>query len=149
MDRQSQVNWLEEIAGDLSCSWAGTPTEIVADWEEGGKEQDALPEWYDKHDRELLIRTLGKYIVCNITEFVENELYFEGIGFHTSVTVEEGGKTPEGLDYNPREIQVVLLDPSDGVVAYQYVDDAESGAWLIGTPDDVGNYWLIYVDNED
>ena len=148
MDRQAQVNWLEEIAGDLSCSWAGTPTEIVADWEEGGKEQDALPEWYDQHDRELLIRTLGKYIVCNITEFLENELYFEGVGFHTSVTVEEGGKTPDGLDYNPQEIQVVLLDPS-GVVAYQYVDDAVSEPWLIGTPDDVGKCWLVYVDDED
>ena len=147
MDRQAQIEWLEEIAGDLSCSWAGTPTEIVADWEEGGKEQDALPAWYDKHDRELLIRTLGKYIVHNVTECLDNELFGEGTGYHTFVTVEEGGTTLEGLDYIPREIEVVMLDAD--MVAYRYVDDAVSEPWLIGTPDDVGKYWLIFVDNED
>jgi len=151
MDRQEQVNWLEEIAGELtSCNWAGTPRELVAFWEEGGNEQDALPEWYDQHDRELLIRTLGKYMAQDVAgELEEDKLYGEGTGYHTFVTVEEGGKTSEGLDYNPREIEVVVLETDGAVVAYRYVDDAESGAWLVGTPEDVGKCWLVYVDGDE
>ena len=149
MDRVAQVNWLEEIAGDLSCSWAGTPTEIVADWEEGGKEQCALPEWYDKHDRELLIRTLGKYMAQNVVECLGDELYCEDTCYQTWITVEEGGKTPEGLDYAPREIEIVVLERDGAVVAYRYEDAAVSEPWLIGTPDDVGNYWLIFIDNDE
>ena len=109
-----------------------------------------MPEWYDQHDRELLVRTLGRYMAHDIAEELEEDkLYGEGTGYHTSVTVEEGGKTAEGLDYNPRESEVVVLETDGAVVAYRYVDDAESGAWLIGTPDDVGKCWLVYVDNED
>ena len=150
MDRLEQVNWLEEIAGDLSCcNWAGTPRELVATWEEGGNEQSALPEWYDQHDRELLVRTLGRYMAQDVATQLEEELYREGTGFQTFVTVEDGNTPNDG----PREIEVVVLTAEycdyKAVVAYRYVDDAESGAWLIGTPDDVGNYWLIYVDEED
>ena len=146
MDRQAQVEWLEEIAGDLSsCNWAGTPRELVATWEEGGNEQDALPEWYDQHDRELLVRTLGKYMAQDVTTQLEEELYREGTGFQTFVTVEDSTTPNDG----PREIEVVVLNTDGAVVAYRYVDDAESGAWLVGTPDDVGKCWLIYVDEED
>ena len=146
MDRQAQVEWLEEIAGDLSsCNWADTPRELVATWEEGGNEQDALPEWYDQHDRELLVRTLGKYMAQDVTTQLEEELYREGTGFQTFVTVEDSTTPNDG----PREIEVVVLNTDGAVVAYRYVDDAESGAWLVGTPDDVGKCWLIYVDEED
>ena len=146
MDRQAQVEWLEEIAGDLSCcNWAGTPRELVATWEEGGNEQDALPEWYDQHDRELLTRTLGRYMAQDVAIQLEAELYREGTGFQTFVNVEDSTTPNDG----PREIEVVVLETDGAVVAYRYVDDAENGAWLIGTPDDVGNYWLIFVDDED
>jgi len=149
-DRQEQIQWLEEIAGDLtSCNWVGTPRELVAFWEEDGNEQSALPEWYDEHDRQLLVRTLGGYMAQDVITQLEDELYGEGTGYHTFVTIEKGGKTPRGLDYNPREIKVVVLNADGVVIAYRYVDDAESGTWLIGTPEDVGKCWLVYVDVDD
>ena len=147
MDRQAQVEWLEEIAGDLSCcNWAGTPRELVATWEEGGNEQSALPEWYDQHDRELLVRTLGRYMAQDVATQLEDELFGEDIGYRALVTVKDRA---EGWNYTPREIQVVALEHSGEVVAYQYLDENSSGAWLIGTPDDVGKCWLVYVDDED
>jgi len=150
MDRQEQIQWLEEIAGDLSsCNWVGTPRELVAFWEEDGNEQSAFPEWYDNHDRQLLIRTVGRYMAQDVISQLEEELYCEGTGFQTSVIVQPGGTTPGGLDYNPREIQVVLLNIDGPFVAYRYLDDAESGAWLIGTPDNVGECWLVYVDDNE
>jgi len=150
MDRVAQINWLEEIAGDLSCcNWAGTPRELVATWEEGGNEQSALPEWYDQHDRELLVRTLGEYMAHDVITQLEDGLYGEGVGYHTFIIIEDDSTTSNGVYLAPREIEIVVLETDGAVVAYRYEDAAESGAWLIGTPDDVGNYWLIFVDDED
>jgi len=147
MDRQAQVEWLEEIAGDLSCcNWAGTPRELVATWEEGGNEQHALPEWYDQHDRELLVRTLGRYMAHDVAKDLEDELFGEDIGYLALVTVKDRA---EGQNYTPREIQIVALEHSGEVVAYQYLDENESLPWRTGTPDDVGKCWLVYVDDED
>ena len=150
MDRQSQVEWLEEIAGDLSsCNWAGTPRELVAFWEEGGNEQSAIPEWYDDHDRQLLVRTLGEYLSKDVAAWLLNELYGEGTGYQIFIELWPGGTPPVDKDYDPPKIEVVLLNMDGPFVAYRYVDAAESGAWRIGTPEDVGKYWLVYVDDED
>ena len=59
-DRTAQIGWLRTLAGDLtSNNWEGTPEEIVAFWEQEERRiegDEAFPEWYDDHDREILTR---------------------------------------------------------------------------------------------
>ena len=58
--RTAQVGWLRTLAGDLtSNNQDGTPEEIVAFWEQEERRlegDEAFPEWYDEHDRALLVR---------------------------------------------------------------------------------------------
>ena len=51
--REHQLNWLEEVAGDLAHEDSeGTAEEKVTYWL---KETSGVPEWFDDHDRSLLI----------------------------------------------------------------------------------------------
>ena len=61
LDRVGQVNWLTELAGNLSSGdWPGTPEEIVEYYIEAvtNDPEEEMPEWFDGHDDALLIRLI-------------------------------------------------------------------------------------------
>ena len=56
-DRLTQINWITELAADITFSnITGTPEELV-DWtlQQMELNHEQLPEWFDDHDRQLLI----------------------------------------------------------------------------------------------
>ncbi len=59
-DRVEQVNWLRQQAADLASYGTredGDGEARVAFWEQ---QSEALPEWYDAHDRELLVNWVNE-----------------------------------------------------------------------------------------
>ena len=59
MNRTDQVNWLFNLANDLtSNNWVGTAAEIVWYWMENviNNPDTELPEWFSQHDRCVLVR---------------------------------------------------------------------------------------------
>jgi len=59
-DRVAQVNYLRQTAADLASYGAredGDGEQRVAFWEEQSEE---LPDWYDSHDRKLLVAWTDK-----------------------------------------------------------------------------------------
>ena len=59
MNRVQQVNWLRELASDITCCvWQGeyTGAEIVAYSLDEAEDAIALPDWFDDHDRRLLVQ---------------------------------------------------------------------------------------------
>ena len=150
MDKRERSNWLEEAALDItSCHQEGKPSEIVKAWENESWNHNLLPEWFDYYSRQYLVRTVAKYQVNEVIEHLLDKCYSQNTGYQTRVIIEPGGKTPEGLDYAPREIEVVVLDTDGDVVAYRYMDAGVNEAWLVGTPEDVGDYWLIFLDDDE
>ena len=64
MDRVQQVNWIEELAQNIAQNLGdGTAEELVeyALSDEGRESWGIeLPDWFDDHDRSLLIRTVER-----------------------------------------------------------------------------------------
>lgn len=63
-DRVQQVSWLRELAGNIAENLGeGTAEELVAyALSDDGREswQIAIPEWFDNHDRGLLVQFVGE-----------------------------------------------------------------------------------------
>ena len=58
MDRNEQVGWIrEQVDGAMDADYSGEaqPTEIVEFFLESMNAEDVLPEWFDAHDRNLMI----------------------------------------------------------------------------------------------
>ena len=66
-DRTAQLNWIMELASDLHSNWQGSASDyadaetyaetIVTDYLERMAEQhEPMPDWWDEHDRGLLVR---------------------------------------------------------------------------------------------
>lgn len=66
-DRTQQVDYVRELAGDLHSNWQGSVSDyadaeayaeaIVTDYlERMAEEREAMPDWWDEHDRGLLVR---------------------------------------------------------------------------------------------
>jgi hypothetical protein len=66
-DRTAQVNWIMELAGDLHSNWQGSVSDyadaetyaetiVTAYLERMAEEREAMPDWWDAHDRGLLVR---------------------------------------------------------------------------------------------
>lgn len=55
-DRVAQVNWLQELAGDIAAySGAESPSQAIDHWIKGLKRDNQLPVWFDYHDHNLLV----------------------------------------------------------------------------------------------
>ena len=57
-DRMDQINWIEEQADIISWYGEGTVKELVAYWEQ----HTETPDWFDKHDRILLVELVTKAV---------------------------------------------------------------------------------------
>ena len=69
MDRAAQINWIRELAENLSQNmgyqWGPTAKEVVdyALSDEGRESWGIeIPEWFDDYDRELLVRRV-EYLI--------------------------------------------------------------------------------------
>lgn len=60
-DRVAQVNWIDQSALDIvdTAVEGYTAGELVAYWLDN---RDALPSWFDAHDRELLIERVARHL---------------------------------------------------------------------------------------
>lgn len=59
MDRVQQVNWIREVADDITCNVLDcgfTGEELVTYCLDEAEDIIELPEWFDSHDRGLLVR---------------------------------------------------------------------------------------------
>ena len=60
MDRNEQVNWLQQLADDLaSNNWTGTAEDKLTFWENrvgSIYSGHGIPDWYDAHDHDLVVR---------------------------------------------------------------------------------------------
>ena len=66
MDRVEQVNWIDELAGNIA-SWMGEGTaEELVDYALSDEGRDSwnieLPDWFDGHDRRLLVQRVAREI---------------------------------------------------------------------------------------
>ena len=70
-DRTAQVNWIMELASDLHSNWQGSVSDyadaetyaetIVTDYlERMAEEREPMPDWWDAHDRGLLVRFIAQ-----------------------------------------------------------------------------------------
>ena len=62
-DRVAQVNYLRQTAADIASYGSredGDGEARVAEWEEQSRATDGLPDWYDAHDRKLLVEWTDK-----------------------------------------------------------------------------------------
>jgi len=66
-DRTAQVNWIMELASDLHSNWQGSVSDyadaetyaetiVTAYLERMAEEREPMPDWWDEHDRGLLVR---------------------------------------------------------------------------------------------
>jgi hypothetical protein len=65
MDRTEQVNWLQELAGNIASNLGeGTAEELVEyALGEGRKSWGIdIPDWFDDHDRDLLTRFVSEQL---------------------------------------------------------------------------------------
>ena len=57
-DRMEQVNWIKQQVDIITYFGDGTPEELVTFWERNV----ITPEWFDGHDRNLLVEWVAKAI---------------------------------------------------------------------------------------
>jgi len=68
MDRVQQINFLRELAetfannGNNDVEPGVTAAMLVDFWLPVLKEEEGLPDWFDKHDRQLLVEYVGEAI---------------------------------------------------------------------------------------
>ena len=70
-DRTAQVNWIMELASDLHSNWQGSVSDyadaetyaetiVTAYLERMAEEREPMPDWWDEHDRGLLVRFIAQ-----------------------------------------------------------------------------------------
>jgi len=67
MDRVQQINFLRELAETFANNGNNdvdgvTAAMLVDFWLPEVEEEDGLPDWFDKHDRQLLVEYVGEAI---------------------------------------------------------------------------------------
>jgi len=61
-DRNRQIGWLQETAKSITHYGEGTGEELASFWEsQMASEAIDLPDWFDAHDRALLVKYVSDY----------------------------------------------------------------------------------------